>query len=120
MSQQKVDKYKQEKANRRETLKKQKRNKMLTKIGLGVLAVVVVGGIAGGIGYTGYNQYKSYVASQPDYSSTSKVITDYTSILETESESESASEETTESTTEGTTEGTTESTSEVEQESQTN
>lgn len=93
MSQQKVDKYKQEKANRRENLKKEKKKKMWTKIGLCVVAILIVGGVGAGIGYTGYNQYKSYKASQPNYSSDSKVIADYAGILETEEATTEASTE---------------------------
>ncbi|KIR03145.1 hypothetical protein P261_01960 [Lachnospiraceae bacterium TWA4] len=92
MSQQKVDRYKQEKANRRENLKKQKKKKLWTKIGLYGLAAVLTCGIVGGIGLTINNQYKAYIASQPDYSSTSKVIPDYANILA--DETESAAEET--------------------------
>ena len=45
MSQAKVDKYKQEKANRKEILAKEKRKKMLTKIVASAILVVLVGWI---------------------------------------------------------------------------
>ena len=42
MSQAKVDKYKQEKANRKQILAKEKRNRALTKAGLTVLGLALV------------------------------------------------------------------------------
>ena len=45
MSQAKVDQYKKEKANRKETMAKEKRQKMLMKIGASVVLVVLVGWI---------------------------------------------------------------------------
>ena len=45
MSQAKVDQYKKEKANRKETMAKEKRQKMLMKIGASAVLVVLVGWI---------------------------------------------------------------------------
>lgn len=45
MSQAKVDQYKKAKANRKETMAKEKRNRMLTKIGVGAVALVLLGWI---------------------------------------------------------------------------
>ena len=45
MSQAKVDQYKKAKANRKETLAKEKRQKMMIKIGAGAVLVVLVGWI---------------------------------------------------------------------------
>ena len=45
MSQAKVDQYKKEKANRKEILAKEKRQKMLMKIGASAVLVVLVGWI---------------------------------------------------------------------------
>ena len=42
MSQAKVDQYKKEKANRKETMAKEKRQKMIAKICGGVVAVVIL------------------------------------------------------------------------------
>ena len=42
MSQAKVDQYKKEKANRKETMAKEKRQKMLMKIGVSAVLVVLV------------------------------------------------------------------------------
>lgn len=46
MSQAKVDRYKEEKKNREKIMKKQKMEWTLTKLGLGVFAVVLVGWVA--------------------------------------------------------------------------
>ena len=53
MSQEKVERYKKEKANRKKTLKKEKRVKFLCKAA-GCLAGVA---IVGAIGYSAYNSY---------------------------------------------------------------
>ena len=45
MSQAKVDKYKQEKSTRKETIAKEKRKSMLTKICVGAVGIVLVGWI---------------------------------------------------------------------------
>ena len=69
MSQAKVDRYKKEKANRKETVKKEK---MANKIRKSVVAVVAVA-LIGWVGYSAYNAYDSY---QPKES----VEIDYTAI----------------------------------------
>lgn len=53
MSQEKVDRYKKEKANRKKTLKKERRVRLLCKLA-GCLAGVA---IVGAIGYSAYNSY---------------------------------------------------------------
>ncbi len=54
MSQEKVDRYKQEKANRKQIMKKQKRKKILWNTSAALVAVVLVGWI----GYSGYQVYE--------------------------------------------------------------
>jgi cytoskeletal protein RodZ len=88
MSQEKVNRYKAEKANRYTNLKKAKRKKAMTKASLILLAIVIIAAIGTAIGFSAYNKYQSYVASLPDYTSTSKVISDMAGILETEEETE--------------------------------
>lgn len=51
MSQQKVDKYKEEKKNRKAQLEKQKKHKKMWKVLGPVLALVIVAGIGAGIYY---------------------------------------------------------------------
>jgi hypothetical protein len=86
MSVEKVEKYKEEKARRKEILAKEKKKKMLTKIALWVLLVAVVGGIGTGVGVTVYNQYQKYLASLPDYTRTEMVLPDLAGILTEETE----------------------------------
>lgn len=50
MSQAKVDKYKEDKANRQEIMKKEKRNRMMWKVGGGLVALVAVAWV----GYSAY------------------------------------------------------------------
>ena len=58
MSQEKVTKYKEEKANRKETMKKQKQAKMIRNT---VMAVVVVAVL----GWVGYSAVDYYQKNQP-------------------------------------------------------
>ena len=55
MSQEKVNRYKEEKANRKQTMKKQRMMNTVRK------AILIVVGVAliGWIGYSGYNTYES-------------------------------------------------------------
>ena len=55
MSQEKVDKYKQEKANRKKTMKKEKLASILRKCAVAVVGLVLVGWL----GYSAYNMYDS-------------------------------------------------------------
>ena len=58
MSQEKVDRYKQEKANRKKNMKKEKAQNTLRKC-----VVVVVGVVL--IGWIGYSAYGTYEANKP-------------------------------------------------------
>ena len=58
MSQEKVNRYKEEKANRKQNVAKEKRKKAISKV-VGVLAAVVI------IGWVGYSAVDSYQSSQP-------------------------------------------------------
>lgn len=58
MSQAKVDRYKEEKKNRKETMAKEKRQRVLGVLAGGVVVVALLGWI----GVSGYNWYQ---ASQP-------------------------------------------------------
>ncbi len=58
MSQEKVAKYKEAKANRKETMKKEKRAKMLRKSLTGIILVAV-------IGWVGYSAVEFYIENQP-------------------------------------------------------
>lgn len=77
MSQEKVDRYKEEKANRKETMKKQKRQRVLRNTAVGIVCAAVVG-------WVGYSGYQSLVKNQPvetaeiDYSSVVEYLTGLT------------------------------------------
>ncbi len=58
MSQAKVDKYKENKANRKEIMKKEKRVRRLEKIGVSILGLVIVG-------WLGFSVYSAYENSIP-------------------------------------------------------
>ena len=69
MSQAKVDRYKQEKANRKEIMKKEKTASIIRKAVAAVVAVAV-------IGWAGYSAVNAYTSYQPNES----VEIDYTAI----------------------------------------
>ena len=84
MSQEKVNKYKEEKANRKETIAKKKRQQARNKMIAIAVAVVLAVGAVGAIGLTIRNEYKAYINSLPSYSSTSFVVSDDAGVLSTE------------------------------------
>lgn len=58
MSQAKVDKYKSQKANRKEIIMKQKRHNQMLKVTAALVLVVM-------LGWVGYSVYDAYESSQP-------------------------------------------------------
>ena len=81
MSVEKVNKYKEEKANRKEILEQQKKKAKQTKAALIAGAAVVVVLIVGAIGITVRNEYKAYLNAQPDYSTTQMLVGDLSGVL---------------------------------------
>ncbi len=83
MSQEKVDRYKNEKANRKKIMKKQKAMQIVRNTIMSVAALAL-------IGWLGYSAYDLYVQSQPrevaevDYTA----IDDYASSLTSDDQSE--------------------------------
>lgn len=81
MSQEKVKKYKEEKANRKETMKKQKRAKLLRNSIMGII-------LAAALFWVGYSGVTYYIDSQPrksvevDYAA----VDDYIDTLSEETE----------------------------------
>lgn len=69
MSQEKVAKYKEEKANRKQTMKKQKRMKVIRNGVMGLVLVAI-------IGWIGYSAVDYYQKNQPQASAE----VDYTAI----------------------------------------
>ncbi len=106
MSVEKVNKYKEEKANRKEILEQQKKKAKQAKIMWTAVAVLAVALIAGAIGLTARNEYKAYLNAQPNYDASSQIIGDLAGVLqeETEEETQEETKEETEKETEGATE----------------
>ena len=86
MSQEKVNRYKEYKAHRKEILAKEKRKKLIARItGWTLLALVVVG-IAGGIGWNVWSKYQAELAARPTYQASAMLISDLTGMLDEETE----------------------------------
>ncbi|MCC8046770.1 MAG: hypothetical protein LIP12_15015 [Clostridiales bacterium] len=82
MSQEKVDRYKEEKKNRAKIIKKEKRQWMLTKIGMGVVAVLVVAWVGFSVyNYTGTSDDTTTV-DLPTYTVDTAALDDYLNTLE--------------------------------------
>lgn len=97
MSQEKVNKYKEQKANRKEILAKEKKAKKLSKIAWISAAVIIVVGIVAALGIEIHRWYvKDYLPSLPTYSAETLVISDLAGILEEETEAEETEAEETE------------------------
>ena len=79
MSQAKVDRYKEEKANRKKTIAKEKMLRRV-KMAVGVLVAVVIVGWAG---FSGYRVYESNKPMKTIYTNLS-AIEDYMTTLDTE------------------------------------
>ena len=71
MSQEKVDRYKQEKANRKKIMKKEKAANAARKCVVGLAALLLVG-------WVGYSAYGTYKSNEPKES----VEIDYTALTE--------------------------------------
>lgn len=75
MSQAKVDRYKEQKANRQKIMAKEKREKMLWKVGGCVVAVLLVGWI-------GFSAYKTfYVPPRVSYEVDASAMDEYLATL---------------------------------------
>ena len=88
MSQEKVDRYKKEKANRKQIMRKEKMANLLRKCVVGIVGLILVGWI-------GYSAYGTYESSKPkeeaqiDYS----VVDELQGRLEAVQEEEAAAQE---------------------------
>ncbi|MCC8067548.1 MAG: hypothetical protein LIO94_10705 [Clostridiales bacterium] len=84
MSQEKVDRYKEQKKNRAKIIKKEKRQWMLTKAGMGLVAVLLVAWVGVSVyNYTGTSDDTSTV-DLPTYTVNTTALDDYTSMLTAE------------------------------------
>ncbi len=94
MSQEKVNKYKEQKANRKEILAKEKRAKKLSKIAWLSAFVIVVVGIVAVLGMEIHRWYNDeYLPSLPTYKAETLVVSDLAGILEEETEADTKAEE---------------------------
>lgn len=84
MSQEKVNKYKEQKANRKELMAQEKRKKARVKAVTIAVAVLVLVGALGAIGLTIRNEYNAYIDSLPSYSTTSFMVSDEAGMLNNE------------------------------------
>ena len=84
MSQEKVNKYKEQKANRKELIAQEKRKKARAKAVTIAVAVLVLVGALSAVGLTILNEYKAYIDSLPSYSTTSFMVPDEAGMLNTE------------------------------------
>ncbi len=82
MSQEKVDRYKKEKANRKQTVKKEKMMNVLRKCMVGVVAVFLIGWIS-------YSAYGKYESTKPK----EEVEIDYTALTSFSEKLSAAAEE---------------------------
>ena len=83
MSQEKIDRYKEEKANRKKELAKQKRNALLGKIA----GVVVVIGLLAWIGTSGYRTHKQNESLEAANASFQKAWEEYMATYESSNSS---------------------------------
>ncbi|MCD7956492.1 MAG: hypothetical protein LUG93_12255 [Lachnospiraceae bacterium] len=84
MSQEKVDRYKEEKKNRAKIIKKEKRQWMLTKLGMGLVAVLVVVWVGFSVyNYTGTSG-DSTTVDLPTYTVDTAALDDYLNTLTAE------------------------------------
>lgn len=85
MSQEKVDRYKQEKANRKKTMKKAKVGNALRKCVVGVVGLALIGWI----GYSAYNTYetnKPQLEAQIDYTAVNELQQNLSEVADTAAE----------------------------------
>lgn len=92
MSQAKVDRYKEQKANRKAIVEKERKQRKMAKAAWILALVVVLGGVGTGVGLTIRNNILKAEAAKPDYTTDSFVLTDYSGILETEAAETEAAE----------------------------
>ena len=97
MSQSKVDKYKEQKANRKEIYAREKRNKKLTKAAWIGVFVLLLAGIIAALSI----EIHSCLPSRPDYTSESYIVSDLAGVLEDETEAHTHAEDETEAASEG-------------------
>ena len=118
MSKQKVEQYKEYKRNKKKILRAEKRKNAAAKAAAWLLGIAVLAVIVYFVGTAAISAYKDYIASRPDYSTSSLSIGDYAGIRaeETTEAATEATGEATEAATEAPTQATEEATEEVTEE----
>ena len=92
MSQEKVNDYKEAKANRKANLEKEKKQKKAIALGLKIAGIVAGAALVVALAVTGVNAYKNYQASRPSYDREEAVIYDMAGVLTEETEAETDAE----------------------------
>ncbi len=90
MSQEKVNAYKEQKANRKANLEKEKKQKKAAALGLKIAGALAGVGLLVALGITGVNAYKNYQSSLPNYDRDEAVIYDMAGVLDEETEADTA------------------------------
>ncbi len=85
MSQAKVDRYKEEKRNRAQIIKKQKREWMAVKAGMSLVALVMVAWVGFSV-YSALNPEDTTVTEKPTYTVDTTAIDDFMETLDLEEE----------------------------------
>lgn len=85
MSQAKVDRYKEEKRNRAQIIKKQKREWMAMKAGMSLVALVMVAWVGFSV-YNTLNPADTTAAEKPTYTLDTSAIDDFMGTLDSEEE----------------------------------
>ena len=85
MSQAKVDRYKEQKRNREQIIRKQKREWMLTKLGLSAVALVLVAWVGVSV-YNGVTSSDETITDRPAYSVDTTALNDYLMEMDYEEE----------------------------------
>ncbi len=85
MSQAKVDRYKEEKRNRAQIIKKQKREWMAVKAGMSLVALVLVAWVGFSV-YTTLNPADTTTVEKPTYTVDTSAIDDFMQTLDLEEE----------------------------------
>lgn len=83
MSQAKVDRYKEQKKNRAQIIKKEKRQWMATKAGMSLVALVLVAWVGVSV-YNGITATDDAAVEKPTYTVDTSALDDFMAELETE------------------------------------
>jgi len=86
MSQEKVDAYKEKKANRKQEVEKTRKARVRNKVIIRVVEIVAGAALLTALVITGINMVKAYKAKQPVYDPEEYVLADYVGVTDEASE----------------------------------